>query len=28
LRVGLVVKFAAKLQARKDLERNKCYSEK
>ncbi len=28
LRVGLVVKFAAKLQARNDLERNKCYSEK
>ena len=28
LRVELVVKLAAKLQARNDLERNKCYSEK
>ena len=26
--VELIVKFAAKLQARNDLKRNKCYSEK
>ena len=28
LRVELIVKFAAKLHTRNDLERNKCYNEK